>query len=90
MITTLGSAATATVIQRITAPSGMNSMLGALTAPDSSLAKPVSVGQVRAQNVAGELAERSQTMTYPSLNVYCEKIANTLKEKFRSFSVASR
>ena len=25
-------------------------------------------------------------MTYPSLNVYCEKIANTLKEKFRSFS----
>jgi hypothetical protein len=82
----LGSVATATVIQRITAPSGMNSMLGALAMPDSSLAKPVIVGQVRAQNVAPELAERSQTMTYPSLNVYCEKIANTLKEKFRSFS----
>ena len=37
----LGSAATAAVIRRITAPSGMNSGLAALIAPDSSLAKPL-------------------------------------------------
>src|SRR5205085_10633017 len=36
--------------------------------------------------VAADVAERSTTVQYPAVNVYCEKIANTLKEKFRAFS----
>jgi hypothetical protein len=86
MAGTLGSAATATVIQLITAPSGMNSNLSALTAPDSLLAKPVDAGNVLAQNVASDLAEQSRPLTYPSVNIYCEKVSNTLTEKFRTFS----
>lgn len=82
----LGSAATATVIQRITAPSGMNSGLAALTAPDSLLAKPVETANIMAQNVAFDLAEKSRPIKYPAVNVYCERIANELTEKFRSFS----
>ena len=42
--------------------------------------------QVRSQNVAADLAERSAPTHYPAVHVYCEKIVNDLKEKFRSFS----
>jgi hypothetical protein len=46
--------------------------------------------QVRAQNVAPELMERSETVNYPAVNVYCEKLVNGLKEKSRSFSGSAR
>jgi hypothetical protein len=38
------------------------------------------------QNVAAEMAERALGVKYPVVNVYCEKIRNGLREKFRSFS----
>jgi hypothetical protein len=82
----LGSAATATVIQLITAPGGMNFTLAALSAPDNLLARPVEAGYVLAQNLASDLAEKSRPLSYPSISVYCEKISNDLTEKFRSFS----
>jgi len=36
--------------------------------------------------VALELVERATAVHYPAVNVYCEKIANQLVEKFRTFS----
>lgn len=42
--------------------------------------------QVVAQNAAPELAERSTVNKYPVLFVYCSKLVNQLKEKFRRFS----
>ncbi len=83
---TIGSTATTTVIGLIGGPNGMNANLGSLSAPDSSLAFPIDAGQIYGQNVSSELAERSKTTTYPSVYVYCEKLANTLTEKFRTFS----
>jgi hypothetical protein len=69
MATTIGSAATAKVVQRIAVPDG-----------------PLSSAQVRSQNVAADLAERSGTVRYPVVQVYCEKIVNSMAEKFRTFS----
>lgn len=46
--------------------------------------------QVRSQNVAADLAERSAPTHYPAVHVYCEKIVNDLTEKFRSFSGSAR
>jgi hypothetical protein len=83
---TLGTTVTTTVIGMITGPSGMNANLGSLSAPGSTVALPVDIEQIYGQNVAAELAERSTTIKYPSVYVYCEKIANTLTEKFRTFS----
>jgi hypothetical protein len=83
---TLGTTGTGKVVGMITGPAGMNANLGSLSAPDSSLAFPIDLGQIYSQNVAAELAERSTNIKYPSIYVYCEKIANTLTEKFRSFS----
>ena len=64
----------------------MNSSLAALTQADQALAGPLDMAQVRAQNVAADLAERSSTVKYPAVNVYCEKVVNQLTEKFRTFS----
>ena len=86
MRATIGSATTAQVMQRITGASGLNSSLAALTQTDQGLAGPLDLAQVRAQNVAADLAERSTTVKYPVVNVYCEKVTNRLTEKFRTFS----
>jgi hypothetical protein len=46
----------------------------------------VESSQVRSLNVAADTAERALGVKYPVVNVYCEKITNGLREKFRSFS----
>jgi hypothetical protein len=46
----------------------------------------LSAAQNRTQNAAAELAERGEPVVYPTVNVYCEKIVNSMTEKFRSFS----
>jgi hypothetical protein len=37
-------------------------------------------------NVAADLAEKTAGVRYPVVNIYCEKIINDHKEKFRTFS----
>jgi len=82
----LGSAATAKTIAVITGTSGMNAGLGALAAADQTLAPALDSTQVRAQNAASDAVDRSGPVKFPDISVYCEKIANTQAEKFRSFS----
>ena len=45
---------------------------------------------VKAENVSPELAERSTGAKYPAIHVYCERVSNTLREKFRTFSGKAR
>jgi hypothetical protein len=86
MTTTIGSLITGQVIGLLTGASGVNSYLGELTQDNGQPLIPVSAAQIRAQNVAPDIADQSNTMQYPAINVYCEKIVNSLVEKFRSFS----
>ncbi len=80
MSTGIGSAATRKVLERLAGPPGGELTAGALT-------DGVSEGPpLRAQNAAAELVERSGTVRYPLVSVYCEKVVNDLREKFRSFS----
>jgi len=51
---------------------------------------PLGTAQILAENVALELVERATAVHYPAVNVYCEKIANQLVEKFRTFSGISQ
>jgi len=41
---------------------------------------------VLSQSVAPELAERTAGVQYPAIYVYCEKLTNEMREKFRTFS----
>ena len=86
MTNAMGSAITAKVLQRINGPAGVNSSLAALAQGSPAPPGPLLAAQVRAQNVAPDVADRSIATQYPSVNVYCEKIVNNLAEKFRTFS----
>ncbi len=46
--------------------------------------------QVLVRNVTAELAEKTAGVTYPAFYVYCEKLTNALREKFRTFSGTAR
>jgi hypothetical protein len=46
----------------------------------------IAPGQIIAQNVSAELAEQSTMSNYPLVYVYCTKVVNQLREKFRAFS----
>jgi hypothetical protein len=83
---TLGTYATATIVGMISGPTGINANLASLNTADSLIAPLIDTSQIYQQNVAPELAEKSTVVKYPSVYVYCEKYANTLTEKFRSFS----
>lgn len=82
MATTIGRLATKKVAQLIVGtggtPSGAQFVLGTEGATCDA--------QVRMQNVVADLAEHSDAIRYPVLLVYCEKIVNSLHEKFRTFS----
>jgi hypothetical protein len=82
----IGSAVSDRIIELIVAPAGANATLATLSPGDSVPAAVLDTAQIRAQNVAADLMERSETVNYPAVNVYCEKLVNALTEKSRSFS----
>jgi hypothetical protein len=82
----VGSTVTAQVVMLLNAPQGLNACVSTLAQAESLTLPAVGQNQILAQNVSIELAERSTDVQYPAFNVYCEKIVNQLKEKFRNFS----
>jgi hypothetical protein len=82
----IGRASTAKVMTRITGPNGMNAGLAALAQTDRAVAAPLATAHFHAANAAADLAEAATAVQYPTINVYCEKIVNSLTEKFRRFS----
>ena len=90
MTAKLGSAIATKTIQRMNGPSGVNHGLAALSAADGAPVPRLETDQVRAQNAAPDLAERAGSTKYPTISVYCEKLANSQAEKFRSFSGTAR
>ena len=46
----------------------------------------ITVTDILERNVAAELAEKTSEVRYPVVYVYCEKVVNDLREKFRTFS----
>jgi hypothetical protein len=83
----IGSVASGLVIQRLTGAAGVNVNLASLTQGSAALTL-LDPAQIRTGNIAPEIADRSNTVQYPTANVYCEKIVNTQVEKFRAFSGA--
>jgi hypothetical protein len=82
----LAAIASGKVVGMLTAGTGINTSLAAMTDAESRGLAPVAESQVTAQNMAIELAERASEMRYPAVNVYCERMVNKLREKFRAFS----
>jgi hypothetical protein len=79
-------AATGRVIKLLTSSPGVNTNLETLAQLERMSLPPLTDSQIRQQNVAFELSDRSAEVKYPAIYVYCDKLANLLTEKFRAFS----
>ena len=86
----LADRAAGKVLGLLAAPAGVNSQLAAIAEGDGGGLPRIDANQMVAQNVAIELAERSSDVQYPAVHIYCERIANELREKFRTFSGTAR
>jgi len=82
----IGSIATRKVRDLFAGPEGINLRLTNLrSAAQSSAVDPGPV-EIRSQNATVDVTERGETLRYPLLLVYGEKVINSLTEKFRTFS----
>ena len=81
---------TATVVSKLTsATDGVNIRVGAIDSADPPPGVP-GVRAVLALNASVDVIEKAGHAIYPALLVYCDKLSNTLKEKFRQFSGKAR
>lgn len=65
---------------------GVPDTVDSMSAQQDATFPGISAQQIISQNVASELSDRSNASKYPLVYVYCSKIVNQLREKFRTFS----
>lgn len=64
---------------------GANIRIGTMVQADPTL-QATGVRTIVTMNASVDLSEKTGYMQYPLMLVYCDKLSNTLKEKFRQFS----
>jgi hypothetical protein len=64
---------------------GVTARVGAITQSDATV-QAAGLRTIRAQNASVEISEKTGAAQYPAVLVYCDKMSNTLREKFRQFS----
>lgn len=79
---------TAFLAEHFQSEAGINATLAVLRADNSESPHDIRVFTIR--NVAADLLEKSNQALYPCVLIYCEKLSNTLAEKFRDFSGVAR
>ena len=82
----IGALATQTVVSILNGNTGLPFAISSLNEQEGVELPAIGAAQVLAQNIAFDIAERTAGVTYPAVYVYCEGVANQLKEKFRTFS----
>ena len=78
--------ATSKVVQMMNAPGGLNTNIAVLAQAENVTLPPVPPARFFTDNVASDVAEKVADVKYTAVYVYCGKIVNDLKEKFRTFS----
>jgi hypothetical protein len=87
----VGSQLSARVVALLSAPDiGLNTVVAQLSEAAGILMPAFAREQLKAQNIAAEIAEKSAGASYPAVHIYCERVSNTLREKFRAFSGTAR
>lgn len=68
------------------AEDGVASACAQLLATEETDLTPLTGEEIIEQQVAADLAEKGSCVHYPAIHVYCERLANKQREKFRTFS----
>lgn len=74
------------VLGVLAAPDGLPAAVEALNVQQGMKLPSITPQQIIAQNVTPDLSEQSSANNYPMVYVYCNKVVNLLREKFRAFS----
>jgi len=82
----VGTRATAKLLQLLKTPAGLSENLAAVAELLCIILPPITERQIFDEKAPQELVERALEVKYPTLLLYCEKITNDLREKFRTFS----
>lgn len=77
---------TSTVLAKLISPGdGVNVRVAAIQQVDGSLTS-IGIRSIGALNASVDISEKAGHAHYPAMLVYCDKMSNSLKEKFRQFS----
>ena len=80
------SIATSVLTSHLNGEQGIPEKVGQLILAGDVSLSPLSAADILEQYVAPEMAEKTSGVRYPVVYVYCEKVKNDLREKFRTFS----
>ena len=80
------SIATSALTGHLNGEYGVPEKVGQLIMAGDVNLSPLSAADILERHVAAEIAEKTSGVRYPVLYVYCEKVKNDLREKFRTFS----
>ena len=77
---------TSTTLQKLQAQNdGVSARVSAIVTADAHLSA-IGIRSMTAHNISVDVSEKIGNTQYPALLVYCDKLTNALKEKFRRFS----
>ncbi len=82
----IGTTAVQKAAGLLRAPTGLQAGLAAIAQANGVILPVLELTQIIAQNVPADVIEKSAGTKYPAFYIYCEKLQNTLREKFRQFS----
>jgi hypothetical protein len=82
----IAGSATQKVLGVLAADGGLPAAVEALILQQGMTLPAITTQQVIAQNVTPDVSEQSTANNYPLVFVYCSKVVNELREKFRTFS----
>lgn len=81
-----GLLAAQTLFSLLRSEEGVNAALAAIAVREDVRVAPLDERRIFCQHVVRDVAEKAQTFQYPVVYVYCDRIQNLLREKFRRFS----
>jgi hypothetical protein len=82
----IAGTSTQKVLGVLAAGSGLPAALEALSVQQGLTLPRIAAQQIIAQNVTPDVSDLSTVNNYPLVYVYCTKVINELREKFRTFS----
>ncbi len=86
----VASIGTQKMVAILLGPSGLQPVVAGIANDMGLEPSAVPAATVNGQNVAAEVIEKTAGTAYPAMQVYCERVSNTLREKFRTFSGKAR
>ena len=78
------------VTQILTGEDGLTPFIAEFALEADLREQTITASHVVGRNVSPEITEKSTGAVYPTFQVYCDKVNNALREKFRTFSGTAR